>query len=135
MDFVRRHGSDEEYIASHERFRGLVLFHRTQAAAALALERRKPEEAIDVVREGVERLAAHQQECGRPRTTRASPRNQRLIEQLQISRAGDPQELRGGKDAPRAARRGRRPSRITNAPPGSATRSAPGPDIEHSARR
>ncbi|MHC5544432.1 UvrB/UvrC motif-containing protein, partial [Singulisphaera rosea] len=36
MDFVQLHGPDEEYIASHERFRGLVLFHRTQAAAALA---------------------------------------------------------------------------------------------------
>ena len=35
MDFVRRHGSGEEYVASHERLRGLVLFHRTQAAAAL----------------------------------------------------------------------------------------------------
>ena len=28
-----QHGGDEEYIASHERFRGLVLFQRTQAAA------------------------------------------------------------------------------------------------------
>ena len=62
MDFVCRHGADEEYIASHERFRGLVLFHRTQAAAALALERRKPEEAIDIVREGVERLGAHHEQ-------------------------------------------------------------------------
>src|SRR4051812_32527446 len=31
MDFVSRHGADDEYVASHERFRGLVLFHRTQA--------------------------------------------------------------------------------------------------------
>ena len=58
MDFVSRHGDDPDYIASHERFRGLVLFHRTQAAAAMALEARKPEEAIDVVRDGIERLGA-----------------------------------------------------------------------------
>src|SRR5262245_34141731 len=59
MDFVRIHGIDDDYVASHERFRGLVLFHRTQAAAALALERRRPEEAIDHVRDGVDRLIAH----------------------------------------------------------------------------
>ena len=83
MDFVCRHGDDEEYIASHERFRGLVLFHRTQAAAALALERRKPEEAIDVVREGVDRLAAHH-ENGPPSTTPTRRPNQSLIEQLRV---------------------------------------------------
>ena len=44
MDFVTEHGQDAEYVASHERFRGLVLFHRTQAGAALALERLKPDE-------------------------------------------------------------------------------------------
>src|SRR5579864_2064625 len=59
MDFVCRHGINPEYIASHEKYRGLVLFHRTQAAAALALERRRPEEAIDAVREGADRLASH----------------------------------------------------------------------------
>ena len=59
MDFVRWHGLDDDYIASHERFRGLVLFQRTQAAAALALERRRPEEAIDTIREGIEQLMAH----------------------------------------------------------------------------
>ncbi len=60
MDFVAAHGGETDYIASHERFRGLVLFHKTQAAAALALERRKPEEAVDAVRDGIERLAALQ---------------------------------------------------------------------------
>lgn len=59
MDFVRRHGGDAEYIASHEQFRGMVVFQRTQAAAALALERRRPDEAIDAVREGAERLNRH----------------------------------------------------------------------------
>jgi hypothetical protein len=61
MDFVARHGINEEYIAAHERLRGLVLFHRTQAAAALALERRRPDEAIEVVQEGSDRLVRHHQ--------------------------------------------------------------------------
>ncbi|MBX6316601.1 MAG: UvrB/UvrC motif-containing protein [Isosphaeraceae bacterium] len=59
MDFVRRHGGNPDYIASHEKFRGLVLFHRTQAAALLALERHRPEEAIDALRDGADRLARH----------------------------------------------------------------------------
>src|SRR5262249_52100439 len=53
------HSNDDEYTAGHDRFRGLVLFHRTQAAAALALERSRPDEAIDAVREGATRLEAH----------------------------------------------------------------------------
>jgi hypothetical protein len=84
MDFVCEHGISEEYIGSHERFRGLVLFHRTQAAAALALERRRPEEAIDVVREGVERLNAHQTQWSAEHDQGGETPNQPLIEQLQI---------------------------------------------------
>jgi hypothetical protein len=83
MDFVCRHGTSPEYIASHERFRGLVIFHRTQAAAALALERRKPDEAIDAVREGVERLARHQDAWDLGDGADESP-NGTLIEQLRI---------------------------------------------------
>ena len=83
MDFVRRHGGGEEYIASHERLRGLVIFHRTQAAAALALERRKPDEAIDAVREGADRIAAHQQEWLANDDPSETP-NLSLIEQLRV---------------------------------------------------
>jgi hypothetical protein len=83
MDFVCEHGIDEEYIASHERFRGLVLFHRTQAAAALALERRKPDEAIDIVREGAEKINAHLQEY-LANDESAEPPNPSLIDQLRI---------------------------------------------------
>lgn len=60
MDFVRNHGPNPEYITSHEHFRGLVLFHRTQAGVALALEARRPEEAIEAIRDGIERLKRHQ---------------------------------------------------------------------------
>jgi hypothetical protein len=79
MDFVRKFATDADYIASHERYRGLVLFHRTQAAAALALERRKPEEAIDAVREGMDRLAEHQAAVA---TEADDTPNDALIEQL-----------------------------------------------------
>ncbi len=81
MDFVRRHGGDADYIASHEQFRGLVLFHRTQAATAMALERRKPEEAIDILREGVENLADHQRAWWDDHDADESP-NPTLVEQL-----------------------------------------------------
>jgi hypothetical protein len=83
MDFVRRHGSGEDYIASHERLRGLVLFHRTQAAAALALERRRPDEAIDVVHEGVERIGAHHEEWLAGDDPGETP-NLSLIDQLRV---------------------------------------------------
>jgi hypothetical protein len=83
MDFVCRHGIDDDYVASHERFRGLVLFHRTQASAALALERRKPEEAIDIVREGVERLSTHHQQWSADHDQAETP-NPSLIEQLHV---------------------------------------------------
>jgi len=81
MDFVLEHGSNAEYVASHERFRGLVLFHRTQAGAALALERLKPDEAIDAVREGMERLVDHQKAWTQENDADDTP-NETLIEQL-----------------------------------------------------
>jgi hypothetical protein len=83
MDFVCRHGGEADYIGSHEKFRGLVLFHRTQAAAALALERRKPEEAIDAVRDGADRLNRHQRSWEPDHDADETP-NESLIEQLQI---------------------------------------------------
>jgi hypothetical protein len=83
MEFVRQHGIDEEYVASHEQYRGLVLFHRTQALAAMALERRRPEEAIDALREGVERLTIHQRTWWDEHDPTDSP-NPALTEQLQM---------------------------------------------------
>ncbi len=83
MDFVAEHGISEEYIHGHQRSRGLVLFHRSQAAAALALERRRPDEAIDIIREGIAQLARHQDEWFADRDPDESP-DQTLIEQLQV---------------------------------------------------
>ncbi|MDG3006077.1 UvrB/UvrC motif-containing protein [Paludisphaera mucosa] len=84
MDFVRKHGADEDYIASHEQFRGLVQFHRAQAQAAMALERRRPEEAIDALRDGVEKLLLHQRTWWEERDATESP-NPSLIEQLRLN--------------------------------------------------
>ena len=81
MDFVGKHAVDVDYVASHERFRGLVLFHRTQAAAALALEREKPDEAVDSIRQGMERLVEHQQAWASDPDREDTP-NEALVEQL-----------------------------------------------------
>jgi len=56
MDFVRDHSPGEEYTQAHEQYRGFVIFQRTQAAAALEVEKKNPEAAIDEVRAGLDRL-------------------------------------------------------------------------------
>ena len=59
MDFIAEFGPTADYIARHERLRGGVLFDRTQASAAMALEGGSPEDSIEAIREGVERLERH----------------------------------------------------------------------------
>jgi hypothetical protein len=83
MDFVSQHGMNELYIVTHERLRGLVLFHRTQAAAALALEKRKPDEALDLILEGEEALRRHQTEWAEQHADDELP-DSALIEQLKV---------------------------------------------------
>lgn len=83
MDFVASHGMNEAYIETHERLRGLVLFHRAQAAAALALERRRPEEALDVILKGVDDLRGHQSEWSDDHEDEEIP-DGALIEQLRL---------------------------------------------------
>jgi hypothetical protein len=81
MDFVRRHADEEDYITSHEQFRGIVVFHRTEAAIELGLERHRPEEAIDALHDGIERLTAHQRGWWQDHDPEESP-NPALVEQL-----------------------------------------------------
>jgi UvrB/uvrC motif len=81
-EFVRKYATDPEYVALHERSRGLVLLHKTQATAALAIERRKPEESIDAIREGIERLIEHQLSI---QTDSDDTPNEPFIEQLRAS--------------------------------------------------
>ena len=59
MDFVRQHSPSDEYTLFHEQYRGFVLFHRTQAAAGLAVEAGKPEAAIDAIHDGLKALRAY----------------------------------------------------------------------------
>jgi hypothetical protein len=58
MDFVRAHSPGEEYTQAHEQYRGFVLFHRTRAAVALAVEQNNPEKAIDEIHAGLEQMRA-----------------------------------------------------------------------------
>jgi UvrB/UvrC motif-containing protein len=58
MDFVRDHSPAEEYTQAHEHHRGFVLFQRTQAAAAFGIKKARPEDAIDEIRTGLEKLRA-----------------------------------------------------------------------------
>lgn len=82
IDFVSRHCDDEEYVATHERFRGLVLFHRTQARAAIALERHHPEDAIDAVRDGLNLIEKHHSQWLREFEDHAETPAAMLVEQL-----------------------------------------------------
>ncbi len=56
MDFVKNHSPSPEYTEAHERYRGFVIFQRTQAASAQQVEQNHPEQAVDEVRQGLERL-------------------------------------------------------------------------------
>lgn len=56
MDLVRDHAPSQEYVEAHEQYRGFVVFQRTQAAAARCVEEDRPEQAVDEVRAGLERL-------------------------------------------------------------------------------
>lgn len=56
MDFVRDHSPSDEYTEAHEQYRAFVLFHRTQAAAAAEAEDEAAEAAIDVLRDGAQKI-------------------------------------------------------------------------------
>jgi len=58
MDFATRHSPSQEWTLSHEQYRPLVLFHRTQAAALAELEQAGPEAAIEALADGLVRLRA-----------------------------------------------------------------------------
>jgi hypothetical protein len=64
MDLVKRHSPGDEYTQAHEQYRGFVLFHRTQAASAFHVEKDNPEQAIDELRSGMEKLRAFFVELG-----------------------------------------------------------------------
>jgi hypothetical protein len=56
MDFVRDHSPSDDYTQAHEQYRGFVVFQRTQAAAAQAVENQDAEAAIDAIEAGLKAL-------------------------------------------------------------------------------
>ncbi len=56
MDFVAAHSPNEDWTASHERYRPFVYFHRTQARALAVLEKSGPEAAIEEINQGLEEM-------------------------------------------------------------------------------
>jgi hypothetical protein len=56
MDFVKAHAPSDDYLQAHEKYRGFVVFQRTQAAAALQVEKGLPEKGVEEIRAGLERL-------------------------------------------------------------------------------
>src|SRR5438874_6809410 len=56
MDFIRDHAPNDDYRLAHEQYRGFVLFHRTQAAAAKCVEEDDPEAAIDAILDGLKQI-------------------------------------------------------------------------------
>ncbi len=91
MSFVRDHSPSEEYAQAHEQYRGFVIFHRTQAAAAFAVEKDDPEAALDAIRDGLERLRAfftaydaeeHMEEDGMVQQLRKMDRSLRKLHKI-----------------------------------------------------
>jgi hypothetical protein len=56
MDFSTAHAADSDWAETHEQYRPFVLFHRTQAAALVELERNEAAAAVAAVDDGLERL-------------------------------------------------------------------------------
>ncbi len=56
MDFVRDRAADDEWCLAHEQFRPYIVFHRTQAAAMGRLEADGPEDAIEEINLGLEKM-------------------------------------------------------------------------------
>src|SRR5229473_2116989 len=91
MSFVHDHSPSEEYAQAHEQYRGFVLFHRTQAAAAQAVERDDPEAALDAIHDGLDKLRAffaaygaeeHMEEDGMVQQLRKMDRSLRKLHRI-----------------------------------------------------
>ncbi|MBX3421285.1 MAG: UvrB/UvrC motif-containing protein [Pirellulaceae bacterium] len=64
MDFCREHSPDEDWTMQHEQHRAFVLFHRTQAAAILAINSDQAEGAIELIDIGLEEIRSSFEEMG-----------------------------------------------------------------------
>jgi hypothetical protein len=77
MDFLQRCKTDERWRREQDQQRGLVLFHRTQAAALAHLEKEGAEAAIEELNQGLQLL----ERLGEPEGTGAD--SSRMVSQLQ----------------------------------------------------
>ncbi len=80
MDFCREHSSCEDWTLQHEQHRAFVLFHRTQAAALLAIEEQAPEDAIEAINDGLEAIEENFVEMGWEEYFEADELVERLME-------------------------------------------------------
>lgn len=56
MDYCARHSDDDEWIQSHEQYRPFVLYHRIQAHAMSKLVDNVPEEAVQSINRGLDKV-------------------------------------------------------------------------------
>lgn len=56
MDFSSAYAPDQEWALLHEQYRPFVMFHKIQAQALIELEESKPENAIQLIDEGLDEL-------------------------------------------------------------------------------
>jgi hypothetical protein len=63
MDFAIAHCPNTQWTIGHEQYRPFVLFHRTQAAALMALEQAGADSAIAEINHGLQRLHSVFQEA------------------------------------------------------------------------
>lgn len=56
MDFGAAYAPEPQWMLLHEQYRPFVLFHRTQAAALLQLQTATPEQAIEEIDAGLDRI-------------------------------------------------------------------------------
>jgi hypothetical protein len=62
MDLSKKYSPDEQWTLSHEQYRPLVIFHRTQAAALQMLEQSGAEAAVEEVSRGIDQLKVFHEE-------------------------------------------------------------------------
>lgn len=56
MDYCAQHSDDKEWIQSHEQYRPFVMYHRIQAHAMSKLVDNVPEEAVQSINRGLEKV-------------------------------------------------------------------------------
>ncbi len=85
MDFIKRHNQDTDFAEAHEQYRTFVMGHRTLGTAQYWLCRDEPEEALNALQAGMDRLRKAYDERSDAEVMRRDPtvsRLTRLMEQI-----------------------------------------------------